>query len=236
MKDSVPDPDRADIVKQMFENAAKGWSGRHIKRWLDDTGFTTRRGKPVTLSQIYLMLNNPFYYGDFEFGGKIYKGTHEPLISKELFEKVRKQQVVPQKSKWGSKDFPFRRFLTCASCGSTVVGEEKFKRLKNGTDRRHVYYHCSRQVDYNCKEPFVRAEVIVEELLRLSSELDLNSDSCEPGLAVAIEKYGRMVQDADPHTGYMRYVLERGTDFEKTRLVRNLGSSFALHDRGLVAG
>ncbi len=243
VKDSVPDPDRADIVKQMFENAAEGWSGRHIKRWLDEIGFTTRRGKPVTLSQIYLMLNNPFYYGDFEFGGKLYKGTHKPLISKELFERVREQQIVPQKSKWGSKDFPFKRFLTCASCGSTIVGEEKFKRLKNGTDRRHVYYHCSRQVDYNCKEPFVREETIIEELLNMSSKLALEDEDCEPGLINAIEKYSDMMSTSntdfkttDGLGGYAKYVLERGSDFEKTRLIRNLRVNLTLHDRQLSIG
>jgi hypothetical protein len=36
------------------------------------------------------------------------------------------------------------------------VGEEKTKHLKEGTTTHHVYYHCSRQVDYDCKEPYVR--------------------------------------------------------------------------------
>ncbi|MGC1176688.1 MAG: recombinase family protein [Candidatus Saccharimonadales bacterium] len=234
VKDSIPDPERKDYISQMFENAANGWSGRHIKSWLDSSGFTTRRGKQVTLSQIYLMLNNPFYYGDFEFGGKIYNGIHEPLITKELFIKVRKQQIVPQKAKWGSKDFPFKRFLTCASCGSTIVGEEKFKLLKNGTERKHVYYHCSRQVDYNCKEPFVREDVIIEELLRLSAQLDLNQNHCEPGLIRAIHKYGLMVQLANPLPSYAKYVLERGTDFEKVRLIRNLKVNFSIHNRIII--
>ncbi|HVX58451.1 MAG TPA: recombinase family protein [Candidatus Saccharimonadales bacterium] len=235
VKDSMPDPDRAETIKQMFERAAEGWSGRHIKQWLDGIGFTTRRGRPVTLSQIYLMLNNPFYYGDFEFGGKIYKGTHEPLISKGLFEKVREQQVVPQKSKWGSKDFPFRRFLKCASCGSSIVGEEKFKKLKNGTQRRYVYYHCSRQVDHSCKEPFVSEETIVEGLLSLSSTLQIDNNNSESGLTKAINQYSLMVQTEEPLDGYVRYVLERGTDFEKARLIRNLNARFALSDKKLVA-
>ena len=235
IKDSVPDPDRAEIVRKMFEHAAEGWSGRHIKQWLDNIGFTTRRGKQVTLSQIYLMLNNPFYYGDFEFGGKLYEGTHKALISKELFQKVRKQQLVPQRSKWGSKDFPFKRFLACASCGSTIVGEEKIKRLKDGTSRRHVYYHCSRQVDYSCKEPFVREDVIVKELVSMSSKLSLENEGCEPGLTKAIQKYSVMLQVDEPLEGYAKYVLERGSDFEKTRLIRNLKEDFVIQDRRLVA-
>jgi DNA invertase Pin-like site-specific DNA recombinase len=234
IKDSVPDPDRADIVRQMFEHAADGWSGRHIKRWLDEVGFTTRRGKQVTLSQIYLMLNNPFYYGDFEFGAKIYKGAHEPLISKELFKKVRAQQIVPQKSKWGARDFPFKRFLKCASCGSSVVGEEKFKTLKNGARQRYVYYHCSRQVDYDCREPFVREDVIRKALLERVGDLVLRHKDCEPGLIRAIEEFGRITQMPNPSDAYIKYVLLRGTDFELVRLIRNLNAKFVLFDQKLA--
>ncbi len=80
--------------KFVFDRAAQGQSGRHLKHWLDEIGFKTRRDKNVTLSQIFEMLNNPFYYGDFMFGGKLYKGIHEPLITKALFDQVQAQRVL----------------------------------------------------------------------------------------------------------------------------------------------
>jgi hypothetical protein len=226
----------------MFERAAQGQSGRHLKHWLDEIGFKTRRNKNVTLSQIFEMLNNPFYYGDFMFGGTLYKGIHEPLITKALFDQVQEQRVLPQKAKWGSKDFPFKRFLSCYSCGATIIGEEKFKKLKNGRLNRHVYYHCSRQVDYSCKEPYVREKVIIEELLRLVDKLAINRADCEPGLLAAINKYSNMMLATNPRYqqqeafhGYARYVLQRGTDFERTRLVRNLKVKLTLHDRAVAS-
>ena len=229
VKDSIPDPDRAPLVKEMFVRASQGQSGRHLKHWLDKIGFKTKRDKNVTLSQIFEMLNNPFYHGDFIFGGKLYKGVHEPLISKQLFNKVQEQRKLPQKAKWGSKDFPFKRFLRCASCGATIVGEEKYKQLRNGSKNRHVYYHCSRQVDHDCKEPYVKEEVIIEELLGLVDKLAINQQDCEPGLLTAIDKYTNMMRSSDSSYqkkeafhGYARYVLQKGTDFERTRLVRNL--------------
>ncbi len=237
IKDSIPDPERAPIVTEMFERAAQGQSGRHLKHWLDEIGFRTRRDKYVTLSQIFEMLNNPFYYGDFIFGGTLYKGIHEPLITKALFDQVQEQRVLPQKAKWGSKDFPFKRFLSCYSCGSSIVGEEKFKKLKNGKFNRHVYYHCSRAIDYSCKEPYVKEAVIIEDLLRLVDKLAINRSDCEPGLLVAINKYSNMMLAADPRYkqqeafhGYARYVLQKGTDFERTRLVRNLKVKLTLHN------
>ena len=39
--DIIPDPDRADIITEMFYKAAQGWSGRRLKSWLEEQGITT---------------------------------------------------------------------------------------------------------------------------------------------------------------------------------------------------
>ena len=53
--------------KEMFEKVAyEQWSGRKLYGWLNDTGFQTKTGKKLVLSNIYLILRNPFYY-EFEF-------------------------------------------------------------------------------------------------------------------------------------------------------------------------
>ncbi|MBI1862988.1 recombinase family protein [Candidatus Microgenomates bacterium] len=92
VKDIVEDPERAPFIKAMFERVAlRGDSGRTVKKWLDKQAFTTRSGAQVTLSQIYLMLKNPFYYGIFEYpkkSGTWYDGLHPKLVSKELFDQV----------------------------------------------------------------------------------------------------------------------------------------------------
>lgn len=188
----------------------------------------------MTISQIYLMLKNPFYYGEFEYpkkSGNWYAGSHPKLVSRELFDLAQRQLAAPQKATWGAKAFPFRRFLTCASCGSQIVGEEKFKARVDGGMNRHVYYHCSRQVNYSCPEPYVREEVVVEELLHISDKMEIDLDRCEPGLARAVQKYGLMTQNTEAFRGYAEYVLRRGTDFEKTRLVRNLETKLVIHNR-----
>lgn len=245
VKDIVEDPERAPYIKEMFERVAlKQQSGRTIKHWLDESGFTTRRGKKVTISQIYLMLKNPFYYGEFEYpkrSGTWYEGSHPKLVSKQLFNLTQKQLEAPQKSKWGTKEFPFRRFLTCASCGSRIVGEEKFKKRVDGGSNRHVYYHCSRQVDYNCLEPYVKEERLIEVLLSKVDKLNLDSANVEPGLLAAINKFSAMVRTTQPSFNqgntfkeYASYVLKAGTDFEKTRLVRNISTKLAIHNRSVI--
>jgi len=41
--------------------------------------------------------------------------------------------------------------MTCGLCGSGVCADEKFKKLKDGSVNRHIYYGCSRSKDKNCK-------------------------------------------------------------------------------------
>ena len=100
VKDIVVDRDRGETVTEMFRRVAEeGASGRVIKRWFDQTGFTTRAGKKVALSQIYMMLKISFYYGEFEYpikSGTRYKGSHKPLVSREIFDRVQKQLVIPR--------------------------------------------------------------------------------------------------------------------------------------------
>ena len=80
---------RAPMMKEIFTKVAReGWSGRKVYAWLKETKFVTKSGKPLTLSNIYVILNNHFYYGTFEypkFSGRWYQGKYIPLITKELF-------------------------------------------------------------------------------------------------------------------------------------------------------
>ena len=85
----IVDPARAPIVKRMFERVAhEGYSGRKLYNWLKfELNFYTRGNKPLTLSGIYRILDNPFYYGMFEYpkaSGNWYQGKHYPLITQEL--------------------------------------------------------------------------------------------------------------------------------------------------------
>lgn len=243
-KDVVLDKERAPYIKQMFEMSAAGKSGRHIKQWLEDNNVRTRGDKQIPLSMIYKILGNTFYYGEFEYpksSNNWYQGNHSPIITKDLFLAVQEQLRVPIKSKWGAKEFPYKQFLRCYSCGSTVVGEEKIKSRVDGSKNKFVYYHCSRQVKLDCKEPYAREQDLVDGLSLMCNELIMNLGEVEPGLRDAISKFTRMMKITHETYraknmvgGYIKYVLRDGTPFEKTRLVRNLSVKLALHDRKLV--
>ncbi len=245
----VIDPMRAPIVKEMFERSAyAGDSGRDISDWLnDEIGFTTRTGKHVALSNIFIILKNPFYYGMFEYpatSGNWYQGTHEPLITKELFDAVQSQLQVAPKVKAGTKEFDFTRIFTCGACGSGVTAEEKFKDLKDGTMRRYIYYHCTGGLDRNCKELYIREEDILSQLMDIIDELDIDQLGVKDKVYRELFKYQSLIKNVLGQAStsimqlpqidckaYAKHILKDGNREEKRELLLCLKTKLTIMNR-----
>ena len=247
VKDIIVDPDRGHFIQEIYNRAGyEQWSGRKIKKWADAEGLTNRSGKKVALSQIFLILNNPFYYGEFEYpvdSGIWYKGAHQALVSKELFEIVQASREIPQKAKWGSKRFAFKGILKCAGCGSEITAEEKFKPLKAGGFNRHVYYRCTRQIDYGCKEPFINETKLI---LQLNEFVKANEDDIKvtPLLQSKAARHAAITAQAYKAQGvnreakalseYAEFILNNGTYDEMTEFVKGIDGTFKLKDRKIL--
>ncbi len=254
IKDVIVDPERGPIVTEAFQKVAdSGTSGRSLKKWLIEKGFTNRSGSAVSLSQIYLMLKNPFYYGEFEYpigGGNWYKGSYQPLTTKEVFDKVQKQLYVPPKSKWGSKTFTFKGLYKCASCGSNLVGEDKYRQRKFRDPVYHVYYHCSRQIDYDCPEDYTSEEGLAKAFFRFINFTYMAHPqviNLTPEIREGISEYKKvrddvlLRQDINPDEktmdvrDYARHVLSNGDVERKRQLIQLFSEQLYLHDRKVVS-
>src|SRR5579885_2689229 len=255
VKDIVIDPDRGHFITEMFNRVAKnGDSGRTIKKWFDSSGMTTRAGKKVTLSQIYLMLRNSFYYGEFEYpigGGNWYKGAHQPLTSKEIFDQVQKQLFIPfKKAKWGSKTFTFKDLFKCASCGASIVAEDKHRKRKIGAPVYHVYYHCSRQKKYDCAEPYMTEEKLVKQILRYINFMHMAHPqlfTLSNFLKTSMESYKKTrdeilwAQDISPSNkpleimDYASYIFRNGTTQEKREVANILNRQLYIHNETVTS-
>ena len=254
VKDIVIDPDRGHLVSEMFGRVAEhGDSGRTLKRWLDEIGFTTRSGKKVSLSQIYLMLKNPFFYGEFEYPigtGNWYKGQHKPLVTREIFDRVQKQLVVPKKSKWGGKTFTFKQLFKCATCGASVIAEDRYRKRKWSHPRYHIYYHCTRQKRYDCPEPYITEEQLIKELiiyLQFTHKEHPQTIKYTERLKQNMQEYKKvretilLQQDIDPDhrpldiLEYAKHALPNGDMQEKREIVRALGGVLYIHDRSVCS-
>jgi DNA invertase Pin-like site-specific DNA recombinase len=248
--EAIIDPVRAPIVRQMFEKVGNdGWSGRKLYQWLRyEMNFKTKYGKPLALGNIYLILKNPFYYGVFEHprgSGKWYTGKHTPLITQELFEKVKAQLVRSEINK-NNREFAFTKLITCGLCGSGVTACEKFKEQKAGGTHRYVYYGCTKSKDKNCQCGYVREEEIIDQLTKLIDMLDLNELGVKHKFAVEIARYEKFRKIAlgkgnDKEAKemfdlkvYAIYLLTEGTITEKRELLSNLKSRLTLKNKVLA--
>ena len=66
--------------------ASGNYSIERIEEFLYNEGIRNRRGNRY--QKVDYMLKNLFYIGKFQWGGQLYEGTHEPIISRDLFDTV----------------------------------------------------------------------------------------------------------------------------------------------------
>lgn len=230
------DPERGHIVKSIFEKVAyEKWSGRKIFNWLKfELNIRTASGhKHLSLGNIYTLLENHFYYGVFEYpakSGNWYTGRHEPLITKELFELVQVQVKNQRLRTSEPKEFAFAKLITCGVCGSGITADEKFKKLKDGSVNRHIYYRCNRSRDPNCKEEYINEPDLIEQFIQLMDKIDLDELSIKQKIKEEVQRMKKFnqallntteiidVKDIDIRN-YTKYILKQGTDIEKREIL-----------------
>jgi len=243
---AIIDPERAPIIKKMFEKVAyEKWSGRKIYNWLKfDINLRSITGKKgITLGNIYLILQNTFYYGVFEYplkSGNFYTGKHEPIITKELFDMVQ-QQVKSQVIKSEGKEFAFTKLMTCGLCGSGISADEKFKKLKDGSVNRHVYYICSKSKDRNCKCSNINEEDLLKQFEQLIDKIDLDEIGIKERIKVEVGRFKKFqkfvlgnsdkveIADIDIRN-YANYILREGLILEKRELLSCLKGKITLRN------
>ena len=250
--EAIIDPERGPIIKKMFEKVAyEKWSGRKIFHWLKfDLNFKSVTGnKGLTLGNIYLILQNPFYYGVFEYplkSGNFYTGKHTPLITKELFDQVQ-AQVKSQVVRSESKEFAFTKLMSCGLCGSGITADEKFKKQKNGNIHRHVYYGCTKVKDRECKCGYINEVDLIEQFVQLMDIIGLDEIGIKEKLKIEVERFKKFQQgvlnvkakiqvtDVDLRN-YAKYLLREGSDVEKRELLSNMRSHILLENKQISLG
>jgi DNA invertase Pin-like site-specific DNA recombinase len=122
--ESVLEPDQqAPLVLWAFERYAMGdLSLASLTEALAEKGLRNRLGNPPGASAIHRMLRNPVYAGVVRWRGVDREGTHPPLVSRELFDKV--QGVLDAHSSGGERSWKHDHYLkgtlVCAECGSKM--------------------------------------------------------------------------------------------------------------------
>ena len=151
-KKFVVNPEKAKVIKRIFNMALEGYGQQSIANILNKEGIPSPYNKKWCKNCISIILNNSNYTGDLvlqktfrenhltkkrkdnkgELNKYIVEGNHEAIISKELFQEV--QEVLATralhykcKNNSGIK-YPFSSKLKCSICGKNYKHAVKGKR------------------------------------------------------------------------------------------------------------
>ncbi len=249
--ETLVDPERAPVIKKMFEKVAyEKWSGRKLYNWLRfELNFRALPSKkPLSLGNIYRLLENHFYYGIFEYprgSGNWYQGKHEPIISKELFDLVQEQLKGNELKTRQEKEFAFTKLMTCGLCGSGISADEKYKKLKNGKINTHVYYGCTKARDKHCKCGYINETDLIEQLQALIDTVELSETSVLKKVREEVTRYKKFsksllgesakvaVKDIDVKD-YVKFLLKEGS-FEDKRVILSCVTSQIVLNKKVVS-
>lgn len=144
-----------------------------LKIMNEDWGYRTAKhrklgGKELSRSSIYKIFNNPFYYGEFEYGGKWCVGKHEKMITLEEFDRA--QTILGKKGRQRPKtrEFAFTGMIRCGECNAMITAEETINRFGS----RYTYYHCTKRIK-KCNQRFIELRKLEKQIDVLLSQIEI---------------------------------------------------------------
>ena len=167
----ILDEGKAPFIKKTFELYATGsYTLEGIRGKINSLGMSGRRDKPLSRSDYQFILQNPLYYGVFRYKGEMYEGTHEPIITKKLFDKC--QEVMRLRGKHKEKQsklFVFKGLMRCGECGRSITAE---------VQKGHTYYHCTKRL-VRCSQKYIREEELAAQVKAIIQKVSLSDDWTE---------------------------------------------------------
>ncbi len=158
----VPDETQSKYIKGALELFATGnYSVKKLADTMYEEGLRSKQGNKVVTSRIYDALTEPFYYGYFYWNGQLYKGHHEALISKEIYDK--NQSLLKRKNapKYTLHMHLFKGLTHCTECEGAITWERQKDKLYGYCNR---FKPCSQTK--SIKEGVIEAQ-LVESLDKL---------------------------------------------------------------------
>jgi len=176
-------PHEARLVQLIFEQYQMGKGLKAIVAHLNEAGYTTKRNKPFSIAAVRGILTNVNYIGLIQYtthekftgtssdhSKRVVQGTHEPIISMELWNEV--QSLLNQRSRPPTKQinrhYPLAGLLKCPVCGGSMIPAHTKAYRKNGNVHMNHYYVCGEYRNKGptaCKANAIPASPVEEEAL-----------------------------------------------------------------------
>ena len=144
----VPDPDTAKNVPRIFKLFLQHRSAKKVAAQLQSEGIERFPGRPWTVQSIHNCLRNVRYVGDANSHGKIVKGRQQPLITRDLWDKVNGMLKVsanqPAKRSACPETAIFQGLVFCGHCKRPM----SYRWSKKNTlgVRKYSYFVCQQDM------------------------------------------------------------------------------------------
>lgn len=169
-----PDPATAPLIRWAFERLAGGDYGQEeVRRQVHERGLRSATGKRIGRQTWHQMMRNPLYGGRVvhDGWGIDTEAAFAPIVPRETFLLAqealegRRREEGPGKvsRKLDHPDFPLRRFVRCAACGTPLTGG-----WSRGNGGRYAYYRCR---NTECERVRLRVESLEEQFVELLRRL-----------------------------------------------------------------
>src|SRR2546422_2845776 len=135
-------------------------------------GLRNHGGGPVSINGLVTILKNKFYIGLMPIlkSGQTFEGSHEPLVTTELFETAQTTLAGKRVDRSASHVFTYSRIARCGSCNYSLIAERQ---------KGHAYYRCHDRPfksPAHCPLTSVREERLDEAVLSRLRVVDLSED------------------------------------------------------------
>ena len=169
LRNIVPEPKEAKIVKKIYEEFA---TGRHTLKSISArlAEFSGNK-KSKSNCAIEMFLRNELYMGIMRWNGEAHEGKYQPLITRQLFEKVAevlKNHGRPRYKKQ-QHNFPFCGLFRC-SCNSMITAQ-----WAKGNGGIYRYYRCTRKQG-ECHEKYIAEDLLKQKIIEKSQAIALPAD------------------------------------------------------------
>lgn len=160
--------EQIEAVKLMVNKIKEGYSFRRLAKYMGGTQYKPKRGYKWHIRTLMELMHNPVLYGAMYWGGEVYKGTHEGIMTKEEFDEL--QRIIASRQNFKKRDvqshFIYQTKIVCPDCGNRCTSERKSWTNKDGTQKVAHSYRCQacvlNEVEYI---PFQISESAVTEML-----------------------------------------------------------------------
>ena len=205
--------ENAKFVRKAFEwKANESLSNVEIIKRLKNYGVN------LNPPRLTIMFRNPVYCGLISnslLDGKVVKGNHKPIVSKQLFLKVNninaKNNGAGFKHKKNNPHLPLKGFITCDGCGKPITGyTEKIYKIN--------YYRCNAK---GCSG-YSRADKLNEKFKNLLDAFQINEKLIAPlklQMKYTFEYYNESNKDITEHLKYNLTAIKEKIEKVEERFV-----------------